>query len=204
MEKTKIKKQGLNKDLSTEEIKARNLYAKEIYQKNKEKKLSRRRELYHERHKKYKQDYYNENIINMKDNNDHNYIKNRKFIAEKYQENKKYLNEQSRIRNNNRYNINPNYRARSIYRSRLNYWLNGGQSEGCLELTGLGISELNEYIQSLFEPGMSWDNRSEWHIDHIKPVKLFDLTDEAKIKECYHYSNLKPMWANDNREKAGK
>jgi hypothetical protein len=47
---------------------------------------------------------------------------------------------------------------------------------------------------------MSWDNWSlkGWHIDHIRPISSFDLSDPAQQKECFHYSNLQPLWAIDN------
>jgi hypothetical protein len=47
---------------------------------------------------------------------------------------------------------------------------------------------------------MNWENRGMfgWHIDHIKPVNTFDLTDEKQLKECWNYKNLRPLWAKDN------
>jgi hypothetical protein len=44
---------------------------------------------------------------------------------------------------------------------------------------GCSIEELKIYLESKFLPGMSWDNWSPdgWHIDHIKPLSKFDLTD---------------------------
>lgn len=40
---------------------------------------------------------------------------------------------------------------------------------------------------------MSWENYGEWHIDHIKPVSLFDKTTTAKISCAL--TNLQPLWA---------
>jgi hypothetical protein len=47
---------------------------------------------------------------------------------------------------------------------------------------------------------MSWDNYgiAGWHIDHIKPCCTFDLTDLEQQKQCFHYTNLRPLWAKDN------
>ena len=58
--------------------------------------------------------------------------------------------------------------------------------------------ELNKHLESLFQQGMSWDNYGEWHIDHIRPCASFDLTDFEQQKQCFHYSNLQPLWAADN------
>jgi hypothetical protein len=53
--------------------------------------------------------------------------------------------------------------------------------------------ELKEHITSLFTDGMSWDNYGEWHIDHIKPLTLFD--DNTPIHVVNALSNLQPLWA---------
>lgn len=59
-------------------------------------------------------------------------------------------------------------------------------------------------IESLFVGGMNWNNRKEWHIDHIKPIKVFldeGVTDYGIIN---HISNLQPLWARDNLTKGAK
>ena len=42
---------------------------------------------------------------------------------------------------------------------------------------------------------MSWDNHSfkGWHIDHIKPIASFDLSDPEQLKACCHYTNMQPL-----------
>jgi len=55
-----------------------------------------------------------------------------------------------------------------------------------------------------FIAGMSWANYGEWHIDHKKPCALFDLRDTDQQRACFHYSNLQPLWAFDNRSKGAK
>ncbi len=57
------------------------------------------------------------------------------------------------------------------------------------------------HIESKFVDGMSWENRSQWHIDHIRPCANFDLTDIEQQKICFHWSNLQPLWAKDNLRK---
>jgi HNH endonuclease. len=53
---------------------------------------------------------------------------------------------------------------------------------------------------------MSWDNygRDGWHIDHIRPCASFDLTDPEQQRQCFHYTNLQPLWAADNIRKGAK
>lgn len=62
----------------------------------------------------------------------------------------------------------------------------------------------NKQYRIKFQIGMTWNNYSVngWHIDHIKPLNLFDLTDPNQLKEACHYTNLQPMWAKHNRSKS--
>ena len=49
---------------------------------------------------------------------------------------------------------------------------------------------------------MSWNNHGEWHIDHIKPLGLAKT--ENELKKLFHYKNVQPLWANENRKKGVK
>jgi len=51
---------------------------------------------------------------------------------------------------------------------------------------------------------MSWGNYGEWHIDHIKPISSFDLTNEYELKKAFHYSNTQPLLAKENLSKGNK
>ncbi len=71
-------------------------------------------------------------------------------------------------------------------------------------LLGCTIEYFKEYFSSLFTEGMTWERfmNGEIHIDHIKPCKLFDLTNEDEQRACFHYSNLQPLWEADNLKKS--
>lgn len=80
------------------------------------------------------------------------------------------------------------------------------QAKGCktkstLTFLGIEMPEFMKYIENLFKPGMTWDNRKLWHLDHIRPCNSFDLTDPEQQKKCFHYTNLQPLWAHDNLSK---
>jgi hypothetical protein len=74
------------------------------------------------------------------------------------------------------------------------------------ELIGCTIPELKKYLEKKFQKGMTWKNQGRygWHIDHIKPCSLFDLSIESEQKKCFHFSNLQPLWAKDNIIKSNK
>ncbi len=78
------------------------------------------------------------------------------------------------------------------------------KSQSTIALLGCSIPDLKSYLESKFLPGMTWDNRSSWHIDHRKACAKFDLTDVDQQRQCFHYSNLRPLWAVDNLRKGSK
>jgi hypothetical protein len=56
-----------------------------------------------------------------------------------------------------------------------------------------------------FRPGMTWENYGPvWHVDHIKPCAKFDLTDPDQQRACFHFSNLQPLFADENLRKGGR
>jgi hypothetical protein len=72
------------------------------------------------------------------------------------------------------------------------------------KMLGYTNQELVIHIGSLFLPGMSWENRTEWHIDHIKPISLFVKEGITDNKIICALSNLQPLWAEDNLRKNDK
>jgi len=71
-----------------------------------------------------------------------------------------------------------------------------------ITLLGCTISDLKIHLEKQFKSGMSWKNYGKkWHIDHIKPCSLFDLNKTEEQYKCFHYTNLQPLWADDNLRK---
>jgi hypothetical protein len=72
------------------------------------------------------------------------------------------------------------------------------------DLIGCTGDELCRHLERQFADGMNWDNYGYygWHVDHIRPCASFDLTDPKQQKQCFHYTNLQPLWRADNRAKS--
>jgi len=131
------------------------------------------------------------------------------------QENREYANSVARIRKatpefkkDRREKDKKRRQEDPIHRTKKNlstavynfYKLRGSEKEGRThELLGYTAKECNDYIESLFQEGMTWKNRSEWNIDHINPQSNFKSIDQ--LKECYALSNLKPEWKEWNNWK---
>ena len=87
---------------------------------------------------------------------------------------------------------------------RIYHALKGGRkSSRTIELIGCEISDLKRYMEELFLIGMDWNNWEQegWHIDHVRPCALFDLTEEEQQKVCFNWRNLQPMWSKENQSK---
>lgn len=80
------------------------------------------------------------------------------------------------------------------------------KSGSSIDNLGCSIEELKVYLESIFLPGMTWENRgiNGWHIDHIVPLVSFDLSNLEQLKKACHYTNLQPLWAIDNLQKGSK
>jgi len=70
------------------------------------------------------------------------------------------------------------------------------------EMLGYTPDALKSHIEKQFSKGMDWENHGEWHLDHITPIKWF--TDNGVIDPAIIncLSNLRPVWAKENLEKA--
>ena len=79
----------------------------------------------------------------------------------------------------------------------------GSYSQAIPRLTGCTLEALRLHLERLWQPGMSWANYGfhGWHIDHIRPIAAFDLTQEDQRRQCFHFSNLQPLWKDQNFSK---
>ena len=111
------------------------------------------------------------------------------------------------------------YRLRKIVSSSIRKYLKTNNSlkfnHSCISYLPFSISELKIYLESQFEPWMTWNNHSvynskiwddhdidtwTWQIDHIVPqsdLKYISMIDD-NFKICWSLSNLRPLSAKQN------
>lgn len=80
------------------------------------------------------------------------------------------------------------------------------KAENSMNLLGCSAEHLKKHLEEQFKDDMSWENYGTkgWHIDHIKPCASFDFSIIEEQKECFHYTNLQPLWWFDNLAKSDK
>lgn len=107
-----------------------------------------------------------------------------------------------------KYQAKPENKVVRNLRRRVRAIIKGRGYSATAIIKGIGCtrSELIAHIESQFEPGMTWDNYGHWHIDHIVPLAsgkcdCFDTT-VANLSRLNHYTNLQPLWAEDNIRKS--
>lgn len=71
-----------------------------------------------------------------------------------------------------------------------------------IDALGCNIVMFKAHIETLFKPGMTWENHGQfgWHVDHIVPLSWAKNSDD--LKNFSHYTNLQPLWWRDNLTKA--
>ena len=151
--------------------------------------------------------YYQKNSEKAKELKVKYYQKNSEKLKEYSAKYRRENPEKIRAYLNKRYKNDENFRMIAILRARLRTSLNSQsskKSKRTSELVGCSIDELWKHLEKQFKDGMTRQNLGEWHIDHIKPCSLFDLTDPEQQKECFNYKNLQPLWAIDNIKKSNK
>jgi len=172
-------------------------------QNNKEKvKLQKQRHI-----KKHRQENLDRGKTYRENNKEKNLIRsgnwrknNKQYFIKYYQENKSKITKQS----SKRKKINILFKLSSLHRSRINKVLGSNKNITTFEIIGCTPTQLKEHLQTQFTYGMSWENHGlfGWHIDHIVPLSSAK-TEEDLYKLC-HYTNLQPLWAEDNLRKSNK
>lgn len=189
---SKCRKSKSNSDFYKRDIKHLRSHCKECYKLYSSKRKSNKVRYDKERYKKNK-------------------VKIKSQMMAYYQKNKHKKKQYDLINRQNVY-----IKRKALYRSDIKYKLTcnlrsrlhtalkrNKKTKHTLELLGCSIDHLKKYLQDKFTTGMTWKKvmSGKIHIDHIKPCCLFDLNNASHQKKCFHYTNLQPLWAKDNRKK---
>jgi len=103
-----------------------------------------------------------------------------------------------------RRNADPKARIAHRMRNRFREMVKGKRT-GVIRLLGCDLDHFQKHIQKQFKRGMAWNNYGKvWHYDHIIPIAAFDPTNEAHLRQCWHYTNFQPLFAKDNFAKGDK
>jgi hypothetical protein len=101
-----------------------------------------------------------------------------------------------------RYNSDQDYRLLCQLKSRLSKAVGRGRGvTALLKMAGCSPAELRQKLAEQFQFGMSWSNRSAWHIDHVFPLCGIDTNDPVQVCAVNNWRNLRPVWAMDNWKK---
>lgn len=120
-------------------------------------------------------------------------------LAAKKRKNRTVARDYSRVRYQN-----ASASARTLNRTRAR--IHAALTKRCSVFPQLGYSlaELKVHLESLFRPGMSWENYGAWHIDHVRPCCMFDFSIPEQFAEGWALDNLQPLWKRENLSKGNK
>lgn len=118
-----------------------------------------------------------------------------------YQENKEKRNEEYI----QRYHSDPVFRFKVLCKSRIHHALRAKglqKSDKTVKYLNCSISWLVQWFQFCFSPEMTLENQGTyWHMDHVIPINLWDLTDPIHVLHCFSWYNLSPLPGNENMAK---
>lgn len=98
----------------------------------------------------------------------------------------------------------PIFKLKFNLRKRLNVAIkNNYKSGSAVKDLGCTIEFLKQYIEAKFYSNMTWDNwGTVWELDHIIPLRKFDLTHREQLLKAVNYSNLQPLTIEDHMIKS--
>lgn len=183
----------------------------QIYRKKNSEKRKETLKNWYNKNPKYNKKYYINNIIEIKESHKNWYELNK----QKHRKNNKIWEESNKEKiKEYRKNyikfvkeINPVKKLQINIRSRFYNILKINKipkNNKTFDIVGCSLEYLKEHLENQFTEGMSWDNYGfyGWHIDHKIP--LSSAKTEEEIYKLCHYTNLQPLWAEDNLKKSNK
>ena len=156
-----------------------------------------------EKNPDYQKEHYQENkeivLERVRDYREKNIQEIREKDKIRGQKNKPKRNERMR----KRYYSDPIHKLRGTVRTRIGHYLSKDGYHS-VDLIGCSYEFLKEHLEKQFTYGMTWENHGKfgWHVDHKIPLASAKTEDEL-YKLC-HYTNLQPLWWDENLRKGDK
>lgn len=142
----------------------------------------------------YNKEYKAENKEELKEYNAAYFKANQQAIQARNIANVKRLKEE-----------NPSFKMKCVLSDRLRGVLSGKlNAEATFKLIGCTRDFFIAWLEYNFSDSMSMDNHGKgWHMDHVIPGAMFDLTKEDEQAKCFHWSNTRPLdpWLNQTKNK---
>lgn len=189
--------------------------------------IAQKLSIYRKNNKSKRNIYYANNREKLKEANKRSYEKNRDVNIQKRKEwylNNKEVHAAARLKyqtenkdklklarrkwENEKLRTDIDFRLQKKLRGRIRESTKGvyKKSQKTEELIGCDIQFFKNYIERQFSDGMTWENWSQfgWHIDHKIPLSWFNLANENCRKMAFHYTNMQPLWWEENLSKKNK
>jgi hypothetical protein len=141
----------------------------------------------------------------QKDNRDHLNEYHQKWREKNIDRHREYKRKYEKYRKD----TDPLYKLINNFRTAIYQVLkeNNVQKNGhYFDILKYSPENLIEHLESKFKDNMTWDNYGEWHVDHIKPISLFQITEigDNEFMSCWSLENLQPLWGEENIRKSNK
>lgn len=98
----------------------------------------------------------------------------------------------------------PSFRVSAHMRVLIHRGLNGQkQRRSWRTFVPYTLEELMDHLERQFLPGMTWENKGKWHIDHVVPLSsfAFEKPEDVEFQAAWALTNLRPLWGTDNIRK---
>lgn len=185
--------------------------SKKYYENHEENLLKDRERIKNERETRLERSkrYYEDNKDKVKEYKKNHYELNKEKYIKKAREwennNREKKNKITNQRNKVRKKEDILFRLNSKLKTDIYISLKRRKKSKKLEdIIGLSLDEYKKYIEKQFEEWMTWENWGlyTWHIDHIIPLSSAKTEEEVYL--LWHYSNLRPLSAQENLKKSNK
>jgi hypothetical protein len=133
----------------------------------------------------------------------------KKYMDEYREKNINKIRKTKRDYEKTRKNNDPLYKLISYFRTAIYQVLkesNVEKNKHYFDVLKYTPEQLMFHLENQFTDNMTWDNYGEWHVDHIKPISSFNITEmgDEEFMECWSLNNLQPMWGEENIRKSNK